>query len=44
MNITKIETNYWEDRPYDDEAQKRSVQFRVLADKINELVEILEEK
>lgn len=41
MKIIPIEIDKWEDLPYKDEANKRSVQFRVLAQKINEIIEEL---
>lgn len=38
MLISEIEIDYHENRPYKDEAEKRSLQFRELAKVINELV------
>lgn len=37
LNINRIMTDYWEDRRYDDEADKRSQQFRVLAKQMSDL-------
>lgn len=40
MKILKIETDKWENLTYaEGEPNKRSVQFRILADKINEIID-----
>lgn len=41
--LNKVEIDYHEDRPYKDEADKRSQQFRELAKVINENAKITEE-
>lgn len=43
MKIIPIEIDKWEELPFKDEPNKRSVQFRVLAQKINELIDENEE-
>jgi hypothetical protein len=42
MKIIPIEIDKWEELPFKDEPNKRSVQFRVIAQKINEIIKDLE--
>ena len=42
MNLNKIEIDYFEDRPYKDEADKRSTQFREVGKVVNNTVDHVE--
>ena len=43
MKLNKIEVDYFENRHYENEADKRSQQFREVAKRINDIVDYLNE-